>query len=50
MPRSTPTWRRAGAYGIQGAGGRMLVRGIEGDFYNVVGLPIAEVVRRLRAL
>lgn len=40
---------KAGAYGIQGAGGRMLVRGIEGDFYTVVGLPIAEVVRRLRA-
>lgn len=41
---------KAGAYGIQGAGGRLLVRGIRGDFYNVMGLPIAEVVRRLRRL
>lgn len=41
---------KAGAYGIQGAGGRLIVRGIRGDFYNVVGLPIAEVVRRIRAL
>lgn len=41
---------KAGAYGIQGVGGRMLVRGIDGDFYNVVGLPIAEVVRHIRAL
>lgn len=41
---------KAGAYGIQGAGGRMLVRGIHGDFYNVVGLPIAAVMRRIRAM
>lgn len=41
---------KAGAYGIQSAGGRMLVKGIKGDYYNVVGLPIAAVARRIRAL
>lgn len=41
---------KAGAYGIQGVGGRMLVRAINGDFYNVVGLPIARVKRALGAL
>lgn len=41
---------KAGAYGIQGVGGRMLVRAINGDFYNVVGLPIARVKRALDAL
>lgn len=41
---------KAGSYGVQGAGGRMLVRGIDGDFYNVVGLPIARVARALRGL
>ena len=40
---------KAGAYGIQGVGGRILVRRIDGDFYNVVGLPIARVVREIRA-
>ncbi|MBE6469459.1 MAG: septum formation protein Maf [Coriobacteriaceae bacterium] len=41
---------KAGAYGIQGAGGRLLVHSIHGDFYTVVGLPIARVHRMLRAL
>ena len=38
---------KAGAYGIQGSRGRMLVKRIDGDFYNVVGLPIARLVRAL---
>lgn len=38
---------KAGAYGIQGLGA-LLVRGIEGDFYNVMGLPLASLARVLR--
>ena len=40
---------KAGAYGIQGRG-RLLVSGIEGDWANVVGLPVARVVRELEGL
>lgn len=38
---------KAGAYGIQGRGST-LVKRIDGDFYSVVGLPLAPVVRYLR--
>ena len=37
---------KAGSYGIQGLGG-LLVRGINGDFYNVVGLPVARLRREI---
>ena len=38
---------KAGAYGIQGKG-CVFVESINGDFYNVVGLPIAKVVKELK--
>jgi septum formation protein len=37
---------KAGAYGIQGYAARWIPR-IDGDYFNVVGLPIARVVRLL---
>jgi septum formation protein len=40
---------RAGGYAIQGRGAA-LVEAVEGDFWNVVGLPVAELVRLHPAL
>lgn len=38
---------KAGAYGIQGQGGA-LVKSYEGDFFTVMGLPLSEVLLRLK--
>lgn len=40
---------KAGGYGIQGLG-RLLVQRIEGDYFAIVGLPIARMMRELEAL
>lgn len=38
---------KAGAYGIQGKGA-LLAEKINGDFYNVVGLPVSELAAKLK--
>lgn len=46
---ATGEWRgRAGGYAIQGRGAA-LVEAIEGDFWNVVGLPVPELVGMLKS-
>lgn len=40
---------KAGGYGIQDFGA-LLVKEIKGDFYNVIGLPLAETARRIDRL
>ena len=40
---------KAGAYGIQGMGALFIPR-LEGDYYNVMGLPVCALAQQLRQL
>ena len=40
---------KAGGYGIQGKAS-LFVKGIKGDYFNVVGLPVAELNRKLKLM
>ncbi len=40
---------KAGAYGIQGKGS-LVVERIDGDYFNVVGLPVAQLYRELKLI
>ena len=45
--RTKESLGKAGAYGIQGMGA-MLINKIEGDYYNVMGLPLTALVENLK--
>lgn len=46
--RDTPEWTdKAGGYAIQGTFAKH-IRKIDGDYYNVVGLPLSKLYRILR--
>lgn len=44
---SEEPYDKAGAYGIQGMG-KLFVKSIHGDYFNIVGLPVAAVYRHVK--
>ena len=49
--RCSYEWKdKAGGYGIQTAFGAIAVKRIEGDYYNVIGLPIGLLYQMLKKL
>lgn len=47
--RSGEPFDKAGAYGIQGKG-RIFVEKIDGDFFSIMGFPIAKFIKNLKKL
>lgn len=44
-------WRdKAGGYGIQEPFGMLAVKRIEGDYFNVVGLPVSRLYQMLKEI
>ena len=39
---------KAGGYGIQDPFGMKYIKSIEGDYYNIVGLPVSKLCRALK--
>lgn len=46
---NTSTWRdKAGGYGIQEPFGAIAVKSIDGDYYNIMGLPVGRLYQILK--
>ena len=47
--KTSPPLDKAGAYGIQDWLGMIAISGLEGDYYNVMGLPVYRLYQELKA-